>query len=140
MSTPPPITEAEEMILRELWKKSPQTAQDLFDQLAEQTQWKLTTVKTLINRLLAKGAVTAVQRGKANDYYPAVSEEAWVASQSRTFLERFFQGALTPMVAHLFEKQRISQSDLAALRALLAKTDSIQAAPPSGDKQSESKQ
>lgn len=145
MSTPPPITEAEEMILRELWKKSPQTAQDIFDRLASQTQWKLTTVKTLINRLLAKGAISAVQRGKANDYFPAVSEEVWIASQSRTFLDRFFQGALTPMVAHLFEKQRISQADLDALRALLAKSDSAQSSPSqsqtqSGDRQPEAKQ
>jgi len=119
MPTFPPITDAEELVMRELWKHSPLSAQDVADRLAPRTAWKLTTVKTLLTRLCAKGAITATPRGKANDYAPTFSEEAWRAVESRSFLDRVYSGALTPMIAHLFENRRVSSDDLKALRDLL---------------------
>jgi predicted transcriptional regulator len=123
MPNPPPITDAEELVMRELWLASPLSAQDVADRLAARTSWKLTTVKTLLNRLAAKGAVKAVQRGKANDYTPAFTQDAWVAAQSSSFLDRVFNGALTPMVAHFFEKRRVSDAELSALRELLTQAE-----------------
>jgi len=124
MTTPfPEITDAQELIMRELWKQSPLSAQDIAARLAPRTAWKLTTVKTLLTRLHAKGAITATQRGKANDYAPAVSEDAWIRVESRSFLDRVFNGAMTPMLAHLFEDRRVSRADLKALRALLEEAE-----------------
>lgn len=140
MPPTPPITDAEELIMRELWKQSPLTAQDVADRLAPRTAWKLTTVKTLLTRLCAKGAITATPRGKANDYAPTFSEDAWVRRESRSFLDRVYSGALTPMIAHLFQDRRISRDDLNALRELLdqAQNDADQKARPPAQQQAPS--
>jgi predicted transcriptional regulator len=129
-----PITDAEELVMRELWKDSPLSAQEVASRLEAQTAWKLTTVKTLLNRLVVKGAVRATPRGKANDYSAALSEDAWVAAQSRSFLDRVFNGALTPMVAHFVEKRRISRADLDALKQLLAQAEAEQSPDKPHDK------
>jgi BlaI family penicillinase repressor len=115
----PQISEAEWEVMRVLWADAPQTANDVCAALAESTTWNPRTIKTLLNRLVNKGALNYTQHGRMYLYRPAVSESACIRAASRTFLKRVFGGSLTPMLAHFLEEEKLSASEIAELRSML---------------------
>ncbi len=117
--TPPPISEAEAQVMRQLWQRAPQAADEIAAALGPQQGWALATVKTLLNRLLKKGAVTAERDGRRFLYAPAVPEEAWVADTGLSLIDRLFGGRLAPLVAQFASERKLKPDDLAALKALL---------------------
>jgi BlaI family penicillinase repressor len=102
-----------------VWKRRSCSAQQVVDDLADSTEWTATTVKTLINRLLRKGALTFAKKGKSYIYSAAWSEEQCRQHETASFLDRVFDGALTPMLAHFVRSHRLSKKDLAELERLL---------------------
>ena len=104
--------------MRQLWQRAPQAADQIAAALAPEQGWQLSTVKTLLNRLLKKGAVTAERDGRRFLYAPAVPEEAWVASAGLSLIDRLVGGRLAPLVAQFASKRKLSADDLAALKAL----------------------
>jgi BlaI family penicillinase repressor len=115
----PQISEAEWEVMRVLWADAPQTANEVCDALAGSTTWNPRTIKTLLNRLVNKGALKYTQHGRMYLYRPAVSESACIRAASRTFLKRVFGGALTPMLAHFLEEETLSAEEIAELRSML---------------------
>ena len=65
------ISEAEFQVMEVLWRDSPLTAQDIATRLGA-TGWSLATVKTLLSRLAAKGALATQEDGRRYLYSPAV--------------------------------------------------------------------
>lgn len=119
MTNPPTITDAESLVMRQLWQRSPQTAEDLAATLGASQGWQPATVKTLLNRLLKKGALTAERDGRRFLYAPAIPEDAWVADTGLSLIDRLFGGRLAPLVAQFASQRELSADDLAALKALL---------------------
>jgi BlaI family penicillinase repressor len=117
---PPSISQAEWEVMRVLWAQGPSSAQDIIARLAGDVPWQPKTVKTLLNRLLKKQAIGHETRGREYIYKPLIEESACVRAETRSFLHRFFGGALTPMVAQLAGDQDLSKKDIDALRELLA--------------------
>jgi len=116
----PRISDAEWEVMQVLWAgEGPMTAQDVIDRLAEAKDWSPRTVKTLLNRLLKKGAIRHEARGKMYAYSPAVSEEACVREERRSFLQRIYGGALTPMIAHFLKEERLSREEIEELKRIL---------------------
>ena len=102
-----------------LWATSPRTSADLCTALEKTRRWKRATVMTLLGRLIAKGVISTEGEGRRWQYAPAVPRERCVAQETRGFLDRLFQGALLPMVAHCLEHQKLRPQELSELRALL---------------------
>src|SRR5512140_2057075 len=96
----PRISDAEWLIMRVLWAKSPATAKDVVAALDEETRWNPKTVLTLINRLVEKGAVGFTKEARTHLYYAKAAERDCVRVESRSFLERVYGGAVQPMLAH----------------------------------------
>ena len=115
----PRISEAEWLVMRVLWAKSPATAKEVVAALEAETRWNPKTVLTLINRLVAKGALGFAKKARAHLYYPKVSERDCVSVESRSFLERVYGGAIQPMLAHLVQETTLSKQDIAELRRIL---------------------
>jgi BlaI family penicillinase repressor len=117
--TPPPISEAEALVMQELWARSPQGADEIATALGPRQGWQLATVKTLLNRLLKKGAVTAERDGRRFLYAPAVPQDAWVADTGLSLIDRLFGGRLAPLVAQFASERKLKPEDVKALKALL---------------------
>ncbi|MBL8278381.1 MAG: BlaI/MecI/CopY family transcriptional regulator [Pelomonas sp.] len=115
----PPISDAEAQVMRQLWQRAPQAADEIAAALSPQHGWALATVKTLLNRLLKKGAVTAERDGRRFLYAPAVPEDAWVADTGLSLIDRLFGGRLAPLVAQFASERKLNDDDVAALKALL---------------------
>lgn len=117
------ISEAESVVMDILWTRSPVGADDVVAALADRRDWQEATIKTLLNRLLNKGAVEAVRDGRRYLYSPKIRREDWVLEESRGLLERLFDGRVAPLVAHFSAHRKLSRKDIAELRKLLEEID-----------------
>lgn len=120
MSDPKPsISDAEAQVMQQLWLRQPQSAEELAIELMPAQGWTLSTVKTLLNRLLHKGAVQAERDGRRFLYSPLLGREDWLGGQSLGLIDRWFGGGLAPLVAQFASQRKLSKDDIAALKALL---------------------
>lgn len=119
MPQPPRISEAEWQVMRVLWEQSPQTANEVVDALTPQSGWNPRTIKTLLNRLVNKGALGYTKHGRQYRYMPKVAEEACVRAETRSLMQRVYGGATRPMLATFIDESDLSKDDIAALRRLL---------------------
>ncbi len=120
------ISEAEAVVMEVLWERHPQGADEVLAALSARTGWAEPTVKTLLNRLLNKGAIQARKEGRRYLYSPVLAREDWVQQQSTGLLERLFGGRVAPLVAHFSERGRLSPADIAELKKLIAELDDEQ--------------
>lgn len=117
--TPERISEAEYAVMDVLWNASPLTASDVADRVDPTRGWNASTVKTLLARLVAKGAVAHDEDGRRYLYRPAIARAEHAASESRRLVERLFGGRLTPLVAHFAQNEGLTPDDIAEIEALL---------------------
>lgn len=117
------ISEAESVVMDVLWQRHPRAAEDVVAALGDAQQWQEATIKTLLNRLLKKGAITAEKEGRRYLYAPVLRREDWVLGESESLLDRLFGGRVAPLVAHFSEHRKLSRKDIAELRKLLEEID-----------------
>ena len=117
------ISEAESIVMDVLWRTAPLAAEDVVAALGDAQQWQEATIKTLLNRLLNKGAIAATRDGRRFLYSPVLQRDDWVHGESQGLLERLFGGRVAPLVAHFSQHDKLSQADIAALRKLLEEID-----------------
>jgi len=115
----PKISESEWLVMRVLWSKSPLAAQEVFEQLDSTTKWKPKTIKTLIDRLVKKGAVKYAKQGRRYLYYPAVGREECVTTERKSFIKRVYGGITKPMLAAFLEDAELSAEDISELKEIL---------------------
>ncbi|WP_395791841.1 BlaI/MecI/CopY family transcriptional regulator [Aquimonas sp.] len=123
------ISDAESVVMEVLWAGSPRTAEEVIEVLSSTQHWQEPTIKTLLNRLLKKGAIEADRDGRRYLYTPLLRREDWVRVQSSSLLERLFGGRLAPLVAQFQQDGGLSREDIAALRALLDQADRADQTP-----------
>ena len=117
------ISEAESVVMDVLWRTSPLAAEDVVAALGDAQQWQEATIKTLLNRLLNKGAIAATRDGRRFLYSPVLQRDDWVHGESQCLIERLFGGRVAPLVAHFSQHDKLSPADIAALRKLLEEID-----------------
>lgn len=117
------ISAAESLIMEALWRKSPQNAEDLVAEVGPDQNWADKTVRTLINRLLTKGAIFAQREGRRYLYSPAIDRADYVQTESRGLVDRLFDGKLAPLVSHFAETKQLSADDIAELKRLIAELE-----------------
>jgi predicted transcriptional regulator len=114
------ISEAESRVMDVLWRVGgPASSEDVVKALAKQ-QWQETTVKTLLGRLLRKGAIKASRDRRRYLYVPVLTREQWLSFESTRLLDRLFGGRVAPLVAHFGQHHRLSKQDIADLKRLIA--------------------
>jgi predicted transcriptional regulator len=116
---PERISEAEHAVMEALWDESPLAASDVCDRVCERREWSIPTVKTLLSRLVAKGAVATEPDGRRFLYTPLIERADYVGSESRRLVDRLFGGRAAPLFAHLAEAEALTDEDLAEIEALL---------------------
>jgi predicted transcriptional regulator len=113
------IGDAEYAVMEVLWDAAPLTAAEVAERVPAERGWSIRTVKTMLSRLLAKGVLTHEEDGRRYLYRPAVRREDYVQQESRRLIDRMFGGRLTPLVAHLAQRDQLSKGDIEEIEALL---------------------
>ena len=118
------ISDAESHVMEVLWRApGPVVAEQVVVALSESQHWQTATVKTLLNRLLKKGAIAAQKDGRRFLYHALLPREAWLARESESLVQRLFGGRIAPLVAHFGSRRKLSQADIQELRKLLDELD-----------------
>jgi predicted transcriptional regulator len=117
------ISYSESMVMEALWVRSPLTAEDIVAEIADEQNWSAATVRTLLNRLLGKGAITAERDGRRYLYRPLLRRTDYVAAASQGLLDRLFGGKLAPLVSHFSDQDKLTPEDIKELKRLIEGLD-----------------
>lgn len=113
------ISEAEHAVMEALWHRAPQTAAEVCETVCEERGWSIPTVKTLLSRLVAKGALATEPDGRRFLYTPTIARAAYVGNESKRLVDRLFNGRAAPLFAHLAETEALTAQDIAEIERLL---------------------
>ena len=106
--------------MERIWEKNPITSQEITLSLKDQAGWKPETIKTLISRLVKKGALIYEVVGNRYHYSPAVERNEAVSAETNSFFSRVGRASLAPVLSHFVEsKEALSDEEIAALKKLL---------------------
>ena len=115
------ISEAESQIMQALWTQGAMGAEEIAAHVGIDAGWSQATVRTLINRLIRKGAITAKREGRRARYHPLLSRDDYITEETQSFLDRVFSGHVSPLLAHFNEKGKLSEDEIEKLRELIEK-------------------
>lgn len=113
------ISDAEHAVMEALWDKSPLTAADVCDRVCSTRDWSMPTVKTLLSRLVTKGAVETEVDGRRFLYTPTIKRSDYVGHESRRLVDRLFGGSPASLFAQLAESEALTDEDLVEIENLL---------------------
>jgi BlaI family penicillinase repressor len=115
------LTEAEWDIIQVVWQRAPCAAPTVQEELAERKGWTYSTVKTLMDRMVAKGLLTTERIRNLMLYRAVVTREDAQRGELMRTVKRAFGGAFTPMVQFMLENEALSRKELDELESLIRK-------------------
>ncbi len=121
MKALPQISEAEFEVMKVIWKYAPINTNEITDKLTQTTKWSPKTIQTLIKRLVTKGALSYEKQSRVFVYTPLIEQKEYIKQESRSFLKRYYGGDITAMFSAYIEDDKLSKSEIDALRSLLLK-------------------
>ena len=113
------LTESEWSIIKVVWETEPCTAPAIQERLSKSTGWHYSTVRTLMDRMVSKGLLSAKKEGKLTIYSSTITRVDAQRGELFYALKHAFNGALTPMVQCLLESNDLKADDLAELEAMI---------------------
>ncbi len=117
------LSEAEWKLMNELWKEPHLTITMLTGRLKEATGWDKHTIITMLGRLEKKGAVSYRQQGRAKEFYPLISRERATDEETRSFLDRVYQGSLGMMLCQMIQKDELTAEEREELYRMLSERE-----------------
>lgn len=117
----PQISDAEYEVMDVIWKYTPISTNEITDRLTKTKDWSPKTIHTMLSRLEKKGVIAHEKESRVFVYTPCVKKEAYLAAESRTLADRFFDGAMKQMVVSFLDQKDLTPEDLAELQSILDK-------------------
>jgi len=113
------ISDTEWRVMHVVWQWGPVGAAEVIDAVLPETGWSHRTVRTLLNRLVEKGALAAELVDGRNIYRAKVAQPQCVRQESRSFLKKVFHGDAAGLLMHFVENEKMTAEQINELRALL---------------------
>jgi BlaI family penicillinase repressor len=113
------ISDAEWQVMQVVWERKAATAAEVIAALSGTTGWQHRTVRTLLARLVDKGALAAEADGNRYVYRPLVSRGKCVREESRSFLQRVFGGDAAELLVHFVRDADLPPERIEELKRLL---------------------
>ena len=112
------ISGAELEVMQILWSSdAPMRVQDVCDRL-ETGKWEYRTVATLLIRLRGKGAVECAKENNINYYSPVLDKESYTKAQTKSFVQRLYNGSVKDLAVSLFRSEELSKDDIEEIREM----------------------
>ncbi len=113
------ISDSEWEVMNLVWKEPGVSSSRVVEVLSAQKEWRSRTVRTLIDRLVKKGALKTVADGKRYLYHPAIDMRKCIRRESRSFAQRVFGNDPGPMLLHLVRETDLSKEEIESLKKIL---------------------
>lgn len=107
-------------MMRVVWSLGEATSAAIVEALNDETNWKPRTIRTLIGRLVKKGVLEFTEQGREYLYRPVIDEKSCEIDASKSFIDRVFQGQLTPFLASFPGAESYSDEEIAELKRIVA--------------------
>ncbi len=117
------LTDMEWVIMGVVWEEEPCTAGTVQEALADQQAWAYSTIKTTMDRMVAKGLLTRRTIRNLNLFSAVISRDDAKRGELRRMLSRAFNGALTPMIEFIVDEEELSKDELQQLRDIVNRAD-----------------
>ena len=117
------LTISEWNVLNCLWEKHPQTVMQLVAALNESVGWAKSTTITTLRRMEDKGLVRCEVVGKGKCYTPAVERDRAVMAETRSFLDRVYQGSVGLMMSAMARRQELTHEEIAQMIEILERAE-----------------
>ncbi len=117
----PSLSKAEWEIMKILWDKGPMAARDIFAAVPTKHEWAYKTVKTLLSRLVSKGAVEYDQIGNSYLYRPACPRDKMTEVEVRSFFNRVLDGSVSTMLSYFVKNRELSTDQVDEIRKVIEK-------------------
>ena len=121
MKALPKNSAAEHEVMKIVRNYAPISTNEITEHLTRTTDWSPKTIQTLIKRLVNKGVLTYEKRSRVFVYTPLFEQNEYIRQESRSFLDRFYNGNFTSMLTAFLDSGRLSDTEIHTLRALLSK-------------------
>jgi predicted transcriptional regulator len=118
------ITEAEWEVMAVTWEQAPVAASMVVEALESRKQWTLATVRTLLRRLVNKGALRQETDGKRYLYTPLITMAEWACQESECFVDRLLGRVPTQAILRLIKRADLSEKDIQELKRILKEKES----------------
>ena len=117
------ISDSEWEVMNIVWNRSPVAASDIVAELSSKKRWHSRTIRTLLDRLVKKGALAFEVEGKRYLYRPKILMDTCVRHASEGFLQRVFAGEPASMLMHLVEHAELSAQEITQLKQILSEKE-----------------
>lgn len=117
------LTQAEWKIMERVWREPPATAREVLESQGDPEAWAYTTVKTMMSRLVEKGALSVRLEGKTSVYEPRITRLQARVAAVRSLLETAFGGSPGPLLHMLVDEQDLSPEERDELRRKLVEME-----------------
>lgn len=115
----PKISNSEWEVMKIIWSKQNITASEIIKELNSKSTWAPSTIKSLINRLLNKNAISFKKVSKEYFYYALVSEKESIKEESKSFIDRVFNGSFNSMFVNLVKSETLTDIEIEELKQIL---------------------
>jgi len=113
------LTEGEWAIIQAVWGKEPCAAPDIQESLGAELNWSHSTVRTMMNRMVAKGLLNTERVRNLILYRSVITRAEAQSREVMGALKRAFNGAMTPMMQFLVDSGELSSEQLDDLEAMI---------------------
>ena len=116
------LNHSEWLVMEYLWQK-PHTLMELVAALGESAGWSKSTVATVVRRMEEKGIVSHTEQGRTKLFAPALNRADVTARETRSLLQRAYNGSVGLLVSTMAESKRLTKADIDELYAILKKAE-----------------
>lgn len=115
------ISDAEWIVMKVLWEEAPLTAAKIIEALSSNKEWSPKTIHSLISRLVKKGVLGVNKEMPQYEFYPLVDKRDVILEETRSFMQKVYDGSLHLMLANFIKDEKISEKEIEELQRLLDK-------------------
>lgn len=119
MANLPQISDSEYEIMKVIWEQNPISTNDICIRVEPLRGWNSKTVHTLLTRLYHKKAVTYEKKGRMFYYSPLIQKDDYLSHETHSFLNRFYNGEMAPMLSKFLSEEPVSTDELQELSNLI---------------------
>ena len=107
------ISDSELELMKIIWQKGGKALlADVMEQLSAQgNSWQNNTVITLLSRLVDKGLLKTSKIGRKNEYKAIISEEEYQTEQTKTLLDKLYEGKAKGLLMTLLQSDMLTEED-----------------------------
>ena len=117
------LTNSEWYVMDCLWERAPRTVMELVSALGERLGWAKSTTITTLRRMEDKGLVRCEVKGRTRHYFPAVEREGAALRETRSFLNKVYQGSVGLMVSAMIQDKALSKAEIEELYDILKQAE-----------------